>query len=265
MATSVSSLPSHVSIPPTQEELPHSDDMPLETDRHVQQMNLLIEALRLHWADRTDVFVGGNMFVYFSMEQVRGRDFRGPDFFAVLGVPWRERLSWVVWEENKGPDIIIELLSESTAHVDKGEKLQVYQDDLRVPEYYWYDPFTSERAGFVLHGGAYVPIELDVSERLVSPMLNLALVVWHGTYRRIEAPWLRWATLDGVVLPTGEELAEWQRWRAEQDQTRADEERARADEERARADEERARADAAERRIAELEARLRQQSPDAEN
>lgn len=250
MATTTSSVPSHVTIPPTMEELPYSDAMPIETDRHLQQMSLLIEGLRLHWADRTDVFAGGNMFVYFSMEQVRGRDFRGPDFFAVVGVPWRERLSWVVWEENKGPDVVIELLSESTAHIDKGEKMRVYQDDLRVPEYYWYDPFTTERAGFLLHGGVYIPIEPDAAERLVSPTLNLALVVWHGIYRTIEAPWLRWATLDGTVLPTGEELADLHQSRAAREERRADEERARAD--------------AAERRIAELEARLRGEAPEEE-
>ena len=56
------------------------------------------------------------MFVYFSLEQVQNRDFRGPDFFVLLDVPRREHESWVVRQEGKGPDVVIELLSESAPH-----------------------------------------------------------------------------------------------------------------------------------------------------
>ena len=62
------------------------------------------------------------MFVYFRPRQEFTHDFRGPDFFAVQGVAKRERKSWVVWEEGKGPDVVIELLSDSTAEKDKNEK-----------------------------------------------------------------------------------------------------------------------------------------------
>jgi Uma2 family endonuclease len=92
-----------VILPPTEDELPCDDGIPMETQRHALQLQLLIDPLRLYWTDRQDVYVGGNMFVYFSLEQVRHQDFRGPDFFVVLGVPRRERKSWVVWQEGKGP------------------------------------------------------------------------------------------------------------------------------------------------------------------
>jgi Uma2 family endonuclease len=91
-----------VEMPPTEDELPYDDGMPMESERHVLQLQWLLDPLRRFWADRQDVYVGGNMFVYFSLEQVRHQDFRGPDFFAVLGVPKRERKSWVVWQEGKG-------------------------------------------------------------------------------------------------------------------------------------------------------------------
>ena len=94
------------------------------------QMELLINGLDLWLAQREDGFIGGNMLVYFSLEQVRHQDFKGPDFFAVLGVPKGERKSWVVWEEGKGPDVVIELLSESTAELDKTTKKQVYSSTL---------------------------------------------------------------------------------------------------------------------------------------
>ena len=90
-------------LPPTEDELPSDDGVPMETLRHRLQMNLLIEPIELAWADRDDFFVSGNMFVYFRLNQVMDYDFRGPDFFAVLGVPKRERKSWVVWQEGKGP------------------------------------------------------------------------------------------------------------------------------------------------------------------
>ena len=126
-------IESSVALPPTQENLPCDDGIPMETQRHKFQIDMLIDAL-LPWLEqRSDGYVGGNMFVYFSLAQVRNQDFRGPDFFAVLGVPKGERRSWVVWEEGRGMDVVIELLSETTASSDKNEKKLIYQNQLRVP------------------------------------------------------------------------------------------------------------------------------------
>ncbi len=38
---------------------------------------------------------------------------------------------------------------------------------------------------------------------------------WAGSYRNVEATWLRWASLAGEILPTGQELARRERQRAE--------------------------------------------------
>ena len=193
--------------PPTEDELPYDDGMPMETQRHALQLQLLIDPLRLYWEDRQDVYVGGNMFIYFSLAQVRNQDFRGPDFFAVLDVSKRERKSWVVWEEGKGPDVVIELLSESTAAQDKGEKKEIYQNLIRVPEYFWFDPFSGEWAGFSLQQREYEAIAEDSNGRLISRVLQLALVRWEGVYQEIEARWLRWVTWTGALLPTPQETA----------------------------------------------------------
>lgn len=83
-------------MPPIQADLPYDDGKPMESERHKLQVELLIDAL-IPWLDqRADGYIGGNMFVYYSLAQVRNQDFRGPDFFAVLGVdrsyqPWRSR------------------------------------------------------------------------------------------------------------------------------------------------------------------------------
>jgi Uma2 family endonuclease len=194
-------------VPPNADDLPYSDGMPMESARHVAQMYLLGLPLKLHWHERQDAFVGMNMFVYFSADQRFNEAFRGPDVFVAMGVRPGERLRWVVWEELKGPDLVIELLSESTRSVDMAEKKLVYQDFLRVPEYVWYDPFTGERAGWALRDGRYEAIEPDAADRLPSRVLGLTLVRWHGVYMDIEATWLRWATADGGILPTEQEIA----------------------------------------------------------
>lgn len=199
----------------------------MESQRHKLQMELLIDAL-LPWLDeREDGYVGGNMFVYYSMAQVRNRDFRGPDFFAVLGVPKGERKSWVSWEEEKTPDVVIELLSESTAEFDKGEKKRIYQTQMHVPEYFWYDPFNPQDwAGFQLRGGTYQEILPNAQGHLVSQVLDLALVRQQGIYKGVETTWLRWAQLDGTLLLNAEEQehqrAKQERQRAEQEHQRAE-------------------------------------------
>ena len=239
----------YVTLPPTQAELPYDDGIPMESPRHKVQMDLLIDSLLPKLAERTDGFVGGNMFVYFSLAQVKNQDFRGPDFFAVLEVPKGERRSWVVWEEGKAPDVVIELLSDSTAEQDKNEKKLIYQNQLRVSEYFWFDPFKpNDWAGFFLQKGVYQPLVPDDQNQLVSQSLGLALQRWQGSYKGIDATWLRWATLKGELLPTYEE----------QERLRAEQERLRAEQERFRAEQERLRAESAESQLQQLQSQLQQ-------
>ncbi len=214
--------PVGITLPPTQDELPCDDGEPMESARHRQQMFLLLETFQPWLDQRSDGYAGGNMFLYFSLAQVRHQDFRGPDFFAVLGVPKGERKSWVVWEEGKGPDVIIELLSESTAAADKTEKKLIYQNQLKVAEYFWFDPFTPDDfAGFGLQHGVYLPIPPDSQGRLSSRCLDLVLVRWHGVYEGVETTWLRWATRAGELLPTKEEKLQVAEQHAEMAEQRA--------------------------------------------
>ncbi|NET02827.1 MAG: Uma2 family endonuclease [Sphaerospermopsis sp. SIO1G1] len=212
-----------VEMPPTQAELPYDDGIPMETQRHKLQLDILIDTIQPWLDQRTDGYVGGNMFVYYSLAQLKNQDFRGPDFFAVLGVPKKERLSWVVWEEGKSPDVVIELLSGSTAKNDKSEKKLIYQNQMRVSEYFWFDPFhPDDFTGFHINSGVYEPIAFNDENQLVSTVLGLTLVRWHGNYRGVDATWLRWASLEGELFPTSIELAEQEKQRAEQEKQRAE-------------------------------------------
>ena len=82
---------------PTEDDLPCDDGEPMETPRHRDQMVLLIESLRLHWADRQGYYVGGNMFVHYDPQNKRRS--RGPDFFLVLDVEERELANYVEYTE----------------------------------------------------------------------------------------------------------------------------------------------------------------------
>ncbi|RCJ25633.1 hypothetical protein A6770_27540 [Nostoc minutum NIES-26] len=216
-----------VTLPPTQAELPYDDGIPMESQRHKMQMDLLIDTFVTWLAEREDGYASGNMFVYFSLAQLKNQDFRGPDFFAVLGVPKVERRSWVVWEEGKGPDVVIELLSPKTAATDKNEKKLIYQNQMRVSDYFWFDPFNPDDwAGFSLEHGIYQPITPNAENQLVSQAVGLALLRWQGSYKGVDTTWLRWATLTGELLPTAEEK---ERQKADEAQQQAQQAQQRAE------------------------------------
>ena len=195
--------------PPGEDELP-CDDGSTQSERHRKQMNVLIESLDDAWRDRNDVYVGGNMAVYFSELQAKKNDFRGPDVFVVLDTVRRERKSWVVWGENsRTPDVVIELLSPSTEDVDRGEKMRVYSKLLRVTHYYLFDPMSGVLEGFTLDAVAreYVSTLPDESGDVPCPALGLRLGIRHGQVMGVEADWLRWIDNAGQIVPLAEERA----------------------------------------------------------
>jgi Uma2 family endonuclease len=185
-----------------------SDEPPLESDFHRDQIDLLIRILRYWWQNRNDVYISGNLTIYYNQQQLKSRDFRGPDFFVVLGTEKRDRRSWVVWDEQgQYPNLILEILSNSTKQVDKGLKKDLYQNIFRTPDYLWFDPDTFELAGFHLLDGRYEPILPNEQGWLWSQQLELFLGVHDER--------LRFITPEGELIPSPEELAEQQSQRAE--------------------------------------------------
>lgn len=258
-------------------ELPTEDGIPLESPWHRAEINLLIESIRNHWHDRTDFYTGGNMFVYYSLEQAEAvkreidadvvpppgkRAYWGPDFFVVKDVDGtRPREAWVVWEEGgRYPDLIIELLSPSTATTDKTDKKALYERTFRTQEYYWCDPAGQELVGWRLQGERYAAVEPGPAGWLWSEVLQLWLGLWEGEFQKTRAVWLRFFDVEGRLVLTGEE-AERQRAEAADRQAEAERRRAEAERQRAEAAEqqaeaERRRAQAAESELARLRARV---------
>jgi Uma2 family endonuclease len=153
--------------------------------------------------------VAGNLTVYYSPNQKKSEFFRGPDVFVVLGTDPHPRRSWTVWHEGgQYPNLIIELLSDSTAEVDRGEKKEIYQSLWRVPEYFWFDPVTLEFQGFQLIQGHYQAIEPTPQGLLWSQEL--------GFYLGIHDRQLRLFTPNGGLVPLPEEAAEQRAYQAEQ-------------------------------------------------
>ena len=211
-------------------ELVYEDGEPLESDWHVRQIHLFLDLIPVAMTEqgRTDYFVGGNMFVYYSLEQAREvweeeeqglekRAFRGPDVFWVEGIdPDREREVWVAWEEDgRLPDVIFELLSPETEEIDRITKTQLYRDVFRTAEYFLCDPKKKTLEGFRLLDGVYQPIAPDAAGRLPSERLGVSVGFWRGLARTQVRNWVRLFRLDGTLVPTPEERAEAQRRRAE--------------------------------------------------
>jgi Uma2 family endonuclease len=101
-----------------------------------------------------------------------------PDVFVVKGIAKHDRPNYLLWEERKGPDVAIELTSTSTRREDVEGKYRLYQDTLRVKEYFLFDPLgdylTPPLQGHRLRRGQYHPIRL-VAGRLPSRVLGLHL------------------------------------------------------------------------------------------
>jgi Uma2 family endonuclease len=233
-------------IPGTDVELVLADGVPLETQYHVLQINLLQHLTHevMVARSRSDYFSGGDMFIYYSFEQARFiaenppskyRKFTGPDFFFVDHVPHRDRPVWIAWEEDwRYPDVIVELLSRSTASIDRGIKKQRYQDIFKTPEYYMYKPGSGRFDAFHLHEGKYRPAERDAGERVWSSSMGVWLGLWRGDYLGTTCTWLRFFESSGEsagkMIPTSFERAQ-----AAEAEARAANGRARTAEERARA------------------------------
>jgi len=204
-----------------------SDEPEMESSLHYMQLLLLVTCLEWLWRDRNDFFIGANLTIYFSRQQLKHRDFRGPDFFLVTGTQKYPRNSWVVWEEDgRYPDLIIELLSDSTANVDRTVKKQLYQNQFRTPEYFWFSPSDLEFAGFRLVGNQYQEIAGDERGWCWSEVL--------GLYLGVEAGKLRYFTLNGDLVLTPEEAAQQEQQRAEQERQRAEQMQQMLEEERSR-------------------------------
>jgi Uma2 family endonuclease len=253
--------------PPPAEYLPDYDQFVTEDDAPVdnffseKQQRLLTEPLySARMAERLGrpLLAAANVGVFYG----EGQPAIVPDALVSLDVElaadlWpKPNRSYFIWRFGKPPDAVVEIVSNREGG-ELGSKRERYAQ-LGVAYYVVFDPqrLLGEEAlrCYELRGRTYAPCAGGWLEDI-----GLGVRLWDGEYEGVKAVWLRWCDQEGNVIPTGAELAEAERQRAEAEQRRAEAERARAEEEQRRAEAERARAE-------RLAARLRALGidPDAE-
>ena len=244
----------HTSVVPRIVEYPSSDGQPMaETPAHRDVMIDAIRVLSRHFARRPDVYVSGDMLMYY--EEGTPRKWVAPDVFVVVGADRDEdRDTYLLWREPKAPDFVLEVTSKSTRRNDQITKHTLYES-LGVAEYFLFDPkaeyLNPPLQGFGLRRGRYVPLEAvqlpGGAPALYSEVLGLSLHA-RGRALRLRDP----ATGEDLLTLEEESAA---RGEAE---ARAERESAARGEAEAHAERESAARRAAEAESAELRARLRE-------
>lgn len=233
------------------EDIPESDETPVDSEDQNLIPNLLLATLLFLWGDRMDWFFAVDMLILpDSGEGIV------PDAFLSLGVPRRTRehgrLSYILRNENDvSPILTLEMVSQ-TYREEYSTKLEQYAQ-LGVLYYVIYNPArygprrrASDRVEvYRLEQGVYRRIPGDP---VWMPEIGLGIgsgTTWIGG---MEISCLFWFDEQGHPYPHGEERI--------QEATRQTQiQKALAEQERIRAEQERIRAEQAEARAVEAEAR----------
>jgi Uma2 family endonuclease len=211
---------------PTAEDLPDSDETPVDNELQNDIPNILLNLLMWIWSDRTDWFWGVDMCFHYehNIEQPEKSKSIVPDGFLALGVKPRPnqggRLSYVLWEERVLPILVLEVVSKKYG----GEydlKLDEYKG-LGILYYVIYNPLSGRRGLYKKHQSLEVYKLVDGKYELMEsvsflqeggnmvwmPEVGLGLGCEQGLHGNWEREWVYWYDRDYVRYPTAEERAE---------------------------------------------------------
>lgn len=226
---------------PTSDELPCSDDTPVDNEDQNFIPNFLLFLLETIWKNRNDWFFGVDMGVYHNT----GANVRIPvipDGFLSLNVERRKqgksRKSYVVWEENNiVPKLVLEIVSwtpggEYDTKTDIYAHLGVLYYVIYNPEYWRRDTHQPFEV-YQLVNGVY---QLQTQEPFW--MSEIGLGIGRGQYvsGNIEREILYWYNEQGDRYLSLDEIATLEHQRAQQERQRAEQEYQRAEQERQRAE-----------------------------
>lgn len=175
----------HIMPTATQLHYPESDGKPMgETDVHIDALIYLREALRDYFHDDPQMYVAGNMLLYY--EEGNPAACVAPDVFVVQGVAKGERRTYRLWEEGQAPVVVFEITSRGSRLEDLGTKRAIYAM-LGMREYFLYDPLGEylrpPLQGYRLQEGEYQRLPPGGEGRLVSQALGLELRLEDGRLR----------------------------------------------------------------------------------
>jgi Uma2 family endonuclease len=224
---------------PKVDHLVTEDDTPVDNVFSEKQQRLLTEPLFSSWAaagQRRSFVAMANVGLFYAIRQPPFV----PDVLLSLDVelPADVRIKahrcYFVWEYDKAPDVIIEVVSNREGGEDS-EKLAGYAR-VHVPYYVIFDP-DGLLGAEVLRAYRLEGLHFQrMDEPVWFPDVGLGLRLWHGRYEDLEAAWLRWVDAEGRWIPSGSERADIEQKRADAEQKRADAEQRRADAEQRRAE-----------------------------
>ena len=224
----------HIPYAPTEDDefYPDSDGKPMAvSDTHRRILTRTLQALDAHFEERPEVYVSGDILMYY----VEGdpRQSVSPDVLVAFGLGKKPRRSYLVWKEGKVPDFAMEFSSKGTYRNDLGHKMALYAS-LGIQDYFLYDAeglyLPSPIMGFTLVDGSYLPISADPDGGLHSAALSLDFYVGDvglGIYDPVAGAWLQTPAESASARADREATrAELQTIRADMAETRADQEAA---------------------------------------
>ena len=205
---------------PSSEELPDSDDTPVDNELQELIPSLLKAILLMQWANRMDWFFGIDMGIYYDPDKPA----IVPDGFLSLGVERffdeELRLSYPLWEENVVPTLVLKVVSQNY----RGEystKKELYAS-LGVLYYAIYSSRRRRNPRLEVHrlvDGAYV---LQPENPVWLPEIGLGIGAERGTYGGLTREWLYWYDEQGQRLLTPEERTQQAEQRTQQAEQRAE-------------------------------------------
>jgi len=200
-------------ILPTAEQLPSSDETPVDNQLQNDIPNLLLSLLASIWAERGDWYFGVDMAVYYSPDE----EAIVPDGFLSIGVQrdsgTRGRLSYVIWAEKVTPILALEVISERY-NSEYEDKLADYQS-LGILYYAIYNPFSGRRGRYKFRQKLEIYKLVKGKYKLVNgdgnwtwlPEIGLGLGCEEGEHIGWAREWLYWYDCDGVRYATDAEMA----------------------------------------------------------
>ncbi len=196
---------------PTEQDLPDTDNRPVDNELQLLLPWFLRAVLKLAWANRTDWFLGANLGVYYDPD----RPAVGPDAFLSLGVPLYRpgqdlRLSYLLWQEGVVPQWVLEIVSK-TPGGEYEAKMKLYAQ-LGVSYYTVFNPKPRRRGNhdpfevYKLIGDEYVR---QPGDWIWMPELGLGLGIDAGIYAGLPGrKWLYWYDEQGNRYPAPENVIE---------------------------------------------------------
>jgi Uma2 family endonuclease len=220
---------------PTADELPNSDDTPVDNELQELIPGLLKSILRMLWKGRMDWFFGIDMGIYTDPD----RPPIVPDGFLSLNVErsFDEdlRLSYLLWEEEVMPVFVLEVVSSKPGG-EYTTKLQEYAQ-MGVLYYVIYNPKRRRKARLEIHklqnGQVY---ELQNANPLWMPEIGLGIGSERANYDDLTREWLYWYDENDRRYPTPYEQIEQERQRADNADQAIERERQQTEQERQRAE-----------------------------